>query len=242
MNKLIKSFLYNVYALKAHKIQYIPILFILIISQFISISGMKDDMTMLISILTISIIFMSAPLIISVCRNIMLLEGVENQYVSFFKKDYFSLYIRKLVLLMLSMLIITVLIILVNQIILLILNNDNLAKFLYPISLIYIIYIYTRILFILPASAVGEDISILESFKISKRYSIKIFTSYILLIAIYSMPSFFIYFFNLTDHIKANTVLLYAFSLLSILIVIAELISQTVLISLYYKEIRRPIK
>ena len=83
---------------------------------------------------------------------------------------------RKLVLLMLSMLIITVLVILVNQIILLILDNDNLAKFLYPISLIYIIYVYTRILFILPASATGEDISILESFEMSKRHSIKIFT------------------------------------------------------------------
>ena len=238
MSNFIKSFLYNAYALKAHRMQYVPILFILIISQFISISGIKENMTMLIAILTISIIFISAPLIISICRNVTLLEGVENQYTSFFKKDYFSLYIRKLVSLMISMLVITVFIIIINQTILLILNNDNLAKFLYPISLVYIIYIYTRILFILPAAAIGDDISVLDSFKLSKCYSIKIFISYIALISIYSAPSFFINFFNLVENIKNNNILLYTYSLLSILIVIAELISQTVLISLYYKEIR----
>ena len=177
---ILKSILYTIYFLKLSLKNYLPVIFYLITAQLIII---KIHNNLLIILFFIGYLLISSPLVVNIFRNIIHNEPLINDYIYFFKKPYTKLFIKKLFYLVFSITAICI----VHIIVLSPLFPSDISKMtiILYILLMYMIYIYTRIVFILPASSNNISISLKDSYLLTKNKSFKIYFLYIALMAPY---------------------------------------------------------
>ena len=226
MRIILKSILYSVYLIKVSWKNYLPVSFYLIISQFLVMYAQNPYLVLLFFVGYLGI---SSPLVINIFRNIILENDIKNSYIDFFKEDYTKIFINRIFYLLSC----TILIYIIHIIILSPFFPSDISKmtiYLY-ILFAYMIYIYSRIMFVLPGAACGLKKNLKDSYIFTKGKSIKIYFLYLVLIVPYV---------SLNILISGNENLLEykeIFVIISIIIQMVFTIISTALVGFIYKDI-----
>ena len=132
----------------------------------------------------IGFLFASSPIIINISRSIINDEIISNKYLSCIDKTYTRLYIKKIFYLLAVMVTIYFAHILILSPFF---PKDDLPKLIMSaiVLLMYMLYIYTRIMFVLPAATIDINLHIKDSFNYTKGCSVKIYFLYIAIIIPY---------------------------------------------------------
>lgn len=226
MRIILKSILYSVYLIKVSWKNYLPVSFYLIISQFLVMYAQNPYLVLLFFVGYLGI---SSPLVINIFRNIILENDIKNSYIDFFKEDYTKIFINRIFYLLSC----TIVIYIIHIIILSPFFPSDISKmtiYLY-ILFAYMIYIYSRIMFVLPGAACGLKKNLKDSYIFTKGKSIKIYFLYLVLIVPYV-------YLNIL--ISGNENLLEykeIFVIISIIIQMVFTIISTALVGFIYKDI-----
>ena len=226
MRIILKSILYSVYLIKVSWKNYLPVSFYLIISQFLVMYAQSPYLVLLFFVGYLGI---SSPLVINIFRNIILENDIKNSYIDFFKEDYTKIFINRIFYLLSC----TIVIYIIHIIILSPFFPSDISKmtiYLY-ILFAYMIYIYSRIMFVLPGAACGLKKNLKDSYIFTKGKSIKIYFLYLVLIVPYV---------TLNILISGNENLLEykeIFVIISIIIQMVFTIISTALVGFIYKDI-----
>lgn len=177
---ILKSLLFTFYYLKVSYRNYIPLAIFLILFHY-AINNISSFF--IIFVFFVIYLIVSAPISVNIFRSILKNEILENSYFNFYYETYTKLFLKKLFILISSIVGIYVAILIILSPFL---SKDiaNMTLSLYLIFL-YIIYIYTRLFFILPGAALNKSYSLKDSYNITKGYSIKIYLFYVSLILPY---------------------------------------------------------
>ena len=226
MRIILKSILYSVYLIKVSWKNYLPVSFYLIISQFFVMYAQNPYLVLLFFVGYLGI---SSPLVINIFRNIILENDIKNSYIDFFKEDYTKIFINRIFYLLSC----TIIIYIIHIIILSPFFPSDISKmtiYLYMLFA-YMIYIYSRIMFVLPGAACGLKKNLKDSYIFTKGKSIKIYFLYLALIVPYV---------SLNILISGNENLLEykeIFVIISIIIQMVFTIISTALVGFIYKDI-----
>ena len=226
MRIILKSILYSVYLIKVSWKNYLPVSFYLIISQFLVMYAQNPYLVLLFFVGYLGI---SSPLVINIFRNIILENNIKNSYIDFFKEDYTKIFINRIFYLLSC----TIVIYIIHIIILSPFFPSDISKmtiYLY-ILFAYMIYIYSRIMFILPGAACGLKKNLKDSYIFTKGKSIRIYFLYLVLIVPYVSLNILISGYeNLFEYKEI-------FVIISIIIQIIFTIISTALVGFIYKNI-----
>ena len=226
MRIILKSLLYTAYYIPVALKNYVPIFLYLIFSQFLVMY--TQSIYLVLSFFT-GYLFITSPMLINIYRNIILNDEIENSYIDFFKKDYTKIFLNRIFYLLFSILIIYI----VHIIILSPFFPEDIAKMTFYLYILfaYMIYIYCRIMFILPGAACGLKKSLKDSYIFTRGSSVKIFLLYLLFIGPYVLINFLISnYANLLSYQEF-------FIFISILIQLFFTITSTSLVGYLYKDI-----
>ena len=180
MKLIVKSILYALYFTKTFVKGYLPVVIYLVLSQFLI---MKTQNILLVVLFFLGYLIVSIPIALNIFRNIISKEDLVNDYLYFFRQEYTGLFIKKIFYLLISIIIIyTAHIIVLSPLFPTDISQINI--YLYVLFM-YMLYIYTRIMFILPAAAHNISKGLKDSYIISKGKSVKIYFSYIAVILPY---------------------------------------------------------
>ena len=180
MKTVLKSFIYSFYFAKVSLKNYLPLIVYLVISQFLI---MITQNMILVLVFFMLYLIASAPVALNVFRNIIAEEDIINSYSYFIDKSFSKLFVKKIMYLAGSMFLIYLAHIIVlspffpSEI-------QKISPYLY-ILFMYMIYIYTRIIFILPAASNNISKSLKESYVLTKGNSIRIYFMYVLILVPY---------------------------------------------------------
>ncbi|MFL2559924.1 MAG: hypothetical protein ACJ0QT_02085 [Gammaproteobacteria bacterium] len=177
MRDILKSILFSFYYIKVAKKNYLPFLLYLALIQIIQ-NYLHDIMYLSKSVVFIELLFTigffvaSSPIVINISRSIINDEVISNEYISYINKTYAKLYIKKLFYLLAAMIIICIVHIMILAPFI---PNDDPQKviILGTALMMYMIYIYTRIMFILPAAAINISLDLKDSFNYTKGFLYK---------------------------------------------------------------------
>ena len=226
MRIILKSILYSVYLMKVSWKNYLPVSFYLMISQFLVLYAQNPYLVLLFFVGYLGI---SSPLVVNIFRNIILENDIKNSYIEFFKKDYTKIFINRIFYLLSC----TIAIYIIHIIILSPFFPSDISKmtiYLY-ILFAYMIYIYSRIMFILPGAACGLKKNLRDSYLFTKGKSIKIYFLYLILIVPYIFLNILISGYeNLFEYKEI-------FVIVSIIMQIVFTIMSTALVGFIYKDI-----
>ncbi len=226
MRIILKSLLYTAYYIPVALKNYVPIFLYLVFSQFLV---MYTQSIYLVLFFFTGYLIISSPLVINIFRNIILNNNIENIYIDFFKKDYTKIFLNRIFYLLFSILIIYI----IHVIILSPFFPADIAKMTFYLYILfaYMIYIYSRIMFILPGAACGLKKSLKDSYIFTRGSSVKIFLLYILLIGPYVLINFLIS--NYTNLLSYQEIFIF----ISILMQLFFTIISTSLVGYLYKDI-----
>ena len=226
MRIILKSLLYAAYYIPVAPKNYVPIFLYLVFSQFLV---MYTQSIYLVLFFFTGYLIISSPLVINIFRNIILNNNIENSYIDFFKKDYTKVFLNRIFYLLVSILIIYI----IHIILLSPFFPADIAKMTFYLYILfaYMIYIYSRIMFILPGAACGLKKSLKDSYIFTRGSSVKIFLLYILLIGPYVLINFLIS--NYTDLLSYQEIFIF----ISILMQLFFTIISTSLVGYLYKDI-----
>ena len=226
MRIILKSLLYTAYYIPVALKNYVPIFLYLVFSQFLV---MYTQSIYLVLFFFTGYLIISSPLVINIFRNIILNNNIENNYIDFFKKDYTKIFLNRIFYLLFSILIIYI----IHIIVLSPFFPADIAKMTFYLYILfaYMIYIYSRIMFILPGAACGLKKSLKDSYIFTKGSSVKIFLLYILLIGPYVLINFLIS--NYTNLLSYQEIFIF----ISILMQLFFTIISTSLVGYLYKDI-----
>ena len=180
MKTVLKSFIYSLYFAKISLKNYLPLVLYLVVSQFLI---MITQNILLVLVFFMLYLVASAPVALNIFRNIIMEENIVNSYSYFIGKSFSKLFVKKIMYLAASMF----LIYLVHVIVLSPFFPSEIQKitpYLY-ILFMYMIYIYTRIIFILPAASNNISKSLKDSYILTKGNSIRIYFMYISILVPY---------------------------------------------------------
>ena len=180
MKTVLKSFIYSLYFAKISLKNYLPLVLYLVVSQFLI---MITQNILLVLVFFMLYLVASAPVALNIFRNIIMEENIVNSYSYFIGKSFSKLFVKKIMYLAASMF----LIYLVHVIVLSPFFPSEIQKitpYLY-ILFMYMIYIYTRIIFILPAASNDISKSLKDSYILTKGNSIRIYFMYISILVPY---------------------------------------------------------
>ena len=180
MKTVLKSFIYSLYFAKISLKNYLPLVLYLVVSQFLI---MITQNILLVLVFFMFYLVASAPVALNIFRNIIMEENIVNSYSYFIGKSFSKLFVKKIMYLAASMF----LIYLVHVIVLSPFFPSEIQKitpYLY-ILFMYMIYIYTRIIFILPAASNNISKSLKDSYILTKGNSIRIYFMYISILVPY---------------------------------------------------------
>tara|TARA_B110000902_G_C14170101_1_gene536484 strand:+ start:416 stop:1108 length:693 start_codon:yes stop_codon:yes gene_type:complete len=180
MKTVLKSFIYSLYFAKISLKNYLPLILYLVVSQFLI---MITQNILLVLVFFMLYLVASAPVALNIFRNIIMEENIVNSYSYFIGKSFSKLFVKKIMYLAASMF----LIYLVHVIVLSPFFPSEIQKitpYLY-ILFMYMIYIYTRIIFILPAASNNISKSLKDSYILTKGNSIRIYFMYISILVPY---------------------------------------------------------
>lgn len=226
MKIILKSILYSLYLIKMSWKNYLPVAFYLILSQFFVMYAQSPYLVLLFFVGYLAI---SSPLVINIFRNIILEDDIKNSYIEFFKKDYTKIFINRIYYLLSCI----ILIYIIHIIILSPFFPSDIPKmtiYLY-ILFAYMMYIYSRIMFILPGAACGLKKNLKDSYLFTKGKSIKIYFLYLTLIVPYVTLNILLSGYeNLLEYREI-------FVFISIIIQIIFTIISTALVGFIYKSI-----
>tara|TARA_Y100000992_G_scaffold239176_1_gene169903 strand:- start:679 stop:1374 length:696 start_codon:yes stop_codon:yes gene_type:complete len=226
MRIILKSLLYTAYYIPVALKNYVPIFLYLVFSQFLV---MYTQSIYLVLFFFTGYLIVSSPLVINIFRNIILNNNIENNYIDFFKKDYTKIFLNRIFYLLFSILIIYI----IHIIVLSPFFPADIAKMTFYLYILfaYMIYIYSRIMFILPGAACGLKKSLKDSYIFTRGSSVKIFLLYILLIGPYVLINFLIS--NYTNLLSYQEIFIF----ISILMQLFFTIISTSLVGYLYKDI-----
>ncbi len=226
MRIILKSLLYTAYYIPVALKNYVPIFLYLVFSQFLV---MYTQSIYLVLFFFTGYLIISSPLVINIFRNIILNNNIENNYIDFFKKDYTKIFLNRIFYLLFSILIIYI----IHIIVLSPFFPADIAKMTFYLYILfaYMIYIYSRIMFILPGAACGLKKSLKDSYIFTKGSSVKIFLLYILLIGPYVLINFLIS--NYTNLLSYQEIFIF----ISILMQLFFTIISSSLVGYLYKDI-----
>ena len=226
MRIILKSLLYTAYYIPVALKNYVPIFLYLVFSQFLV---MYTQSIYLVLFFFTGYLIVSSPLVINIFRNIILNNNIENSYIDFFKKDYTKIFLNRIFYLLFSILIIYI----IHIIVLSPFFPADIAKMTFYLYILfaYMIYIYSRIMFILPGAACGLKKSLKDSYIFTRGSSVKIFLLYILLIGPYVLINFLIS--NYTNLLSYQEIFIF----ISILMQLFFTIISTSLVGYLYKDI-----
>ena len=226
MRIILKSLLYTAYYIPVALKNYVPIFLYLVFSQFLVMY--TQSIYLVLSFFT-GYLIISSPLVINIFRNIILNDNIENSYIVFFKKDYTKIFLNRIFYLLFSILIIYI----IHIIVLSPFFPADIAKMTFYLYILfaYMIYIYSRIMFILPGAACGLKKSLKDSYIFTRGSSVKIFLLYILLIGPYVLINFLIS--NYTNLLSYQEIFIF----ISILMQLFFTIISTSLVGYLYKDI-----
>ena len=226
MRIILKSLLYTAYYIPVALKNYVPIFLYLVFSQFLV---MYTQNIYLVLFFFTGYLIISSPLVINIFRNIILNNNIENVYIDFFKKDYTKIFLNRIFYLLFSILIIYI----IHVIVLSPFFPADIAKMTFYLYILfaYMIYIYSRIMFILPGAACGLKKSLKDSYIFTRGSSVKIFLLYILLIGPYVLINFLIS--NYTNLLSYQEIFIF----ISILMQLFFTIVSTSLVGYLYKDI-----
>jgi len=229
MRIVLKSLLYTFYFIKISWKNYTPLLVYLILSQFLV---MLAQNVFLVLLFFIGYLIISAPVVVNIFRNIILDKGIGNNYFEILNNNYTKLFLNRIFYLLASVIGIYIL----HIIILSPFFPEEISKitlYLYAF-LIYMIYIYSRIMFILPAAACNIKKNLKDSYNLTKGKSLKIYFFYILIVIPYLLINIAISYYSGFYEFKE------VFLLISIFLQIFFTILSTSLIGYLYREFLSP--
>jgi len=226
MKIILKSFLYSFYFIKMSWKNYFPVFLYLLFSQF---TVMYTQNIYLVILFFAGYLIVSSPIAINIFRNIIMNVDLRNSYSDFFLDIYTKVFINRIFYLLFSIIGIYIL----HIIILSPFFPSDVSKitsYLY-ILFAYMLYIYTRIMFILPGAACGLKKNLKDSYLLTKGNSVKIYLMYFFLIAPYVFLNMIISNYASLSEYKE------IFILLLIIIQIFFTIVSTSLVGYVYKSI-----
>ena len=224
MKTVLKSFIYSFYFAKVSLKNYLPLIVYLVISQFLI---MITQNMILVLVFFMLYLIASAPVALNVFRNIIAEEDIINSYSYFIDKSFSKLFVKKTMYLAGSMFLIYVAHIIVlspffpSEI-------QKISPYLY-ILFMYMIYIYTRIIFILPAASNNISKSLKESYVLTKGNSIRIYFMYVLILVPYLL-------INIAISRYASINYEFIFVFISIIMQVFFTIISSALIAYIYKD------
>jgi len=224
MKTVLKSFIYSIYFAKVSLKNYLPLIVYLVISQFLI---MITQNMILVLVFFMLYLIASAPVALNVFRNIIAEEDIINSYSYFIDKSFSKLFVKKIMYLAGSMF----LIYLAHIIVLSPFFPSEIKKispYLY-ILFMYMIYIYTRIIFILPAASNNISKSLKESYVLTKGNSIRIYFMYVLILVPYLL-------INIAISRYASINYEFIFVFISIIMQVFFTIISSALIAYIYKD------
>ena len=226
MRIILKSLLYTAYYIPVALKNYVPIFLYLVFSQFLV---MYTQSIYLVLFFFTGYLIISSPLVINIFRNIILNNNIENNFIDFFKKDYTKIFLNRIFYLLFSILIIYI----IHIIVLSPFFPADIAKMTFYLYILfaYMIYIYSRIMFILPGAACGLKKSLKDSYIFTRGSSVKIFLLYVLLVGPYVLINFLIS--NYTNLLSYQEIFIF----ISILMQLFFTIVSTSLVGYLYKDI-----
>ena len=224
MKTVLKSFIYSFYFAKVSLKNYLPLIVYLVISQFLI---MITQNMILVLVFFMLYLIASAPVALNVFRNIIAEEDIINSYSYFIDKSFSKLFVKKVMYLAGSMFLIYLAHIIVlspffpSEI-------QKISPYLY-ILFMYMIYIYTRIIFILPAASNNISKSLKESYVLTKGNSIRIYFMYVLILVPYLL-------INIAISRYASINYEFIFVFISIIMQVFFTIISSALIAYIYKD------
>jgi len=224
MKTVLKSFIYSFYFAKVSLKNYLPLIVYLVISQFLI---MITQNMILVLVFFMLYLIASAPVALNVFRNIIAEEDIINSYSYFIDKSFSKLFVKKIMYLAGSMFLIYLAHIIVlspffpSEI-------QKISPYLY-ILFMYMIYIYTRIIFILPAASNNISKSLKESYVLTKGNSIRIYFMYVLILVPYLL-------INIAISRYASINYEFIFVFISIIMQVFFTIISSALIAYIYKD------
>ena len=224
MKTVLKSFIYSFYFAKVSLKNYLPLIVYLVISQFLI---MITQNMILVLVFFMLYLIVSAPVALNVFRNIIAEEDIIDSYSYFIDKSFSKLFVKKVMYLAGSMF----LIYLAHIIVLspfFPAEIQKISPYLY-ILFMYMIYIYTRIIFILPAASNNISKSLKESYVLTKGNSIRIYFMYVLILVPYLL-------INIAISRYASINYEFIFVFISIIMQVFFTIISSALIAYIYKD------
>jgi hypothetical protein len=224
MKTVLKSFIYSFYFAKVSLKNYLPLIVYLVISQFLI---MITQNMILVLVFFMLYLIASAPVALNVFRNIIAEEDIINSYSYFIDKSFSKLFVKKIMYLAGSMFLIYLAHIIVlspffpSEI-------QKISPYLY-ILFMYMIYIYTRIIFILPAASNNISKSLKDSYVLTKGNSIRIYFMYVLILVPYLL-------INIAISRYASINYEFIFVFISIIMQVFFTIISSALIAYIYKD------
>ena len=224
MKTVLKSFIYSFYFAKVSLKNYLPLIVYLVISQFLI---MITQNMILVLVFFMLYLIASAPVALNVFRNIIAEEDIINSYSYFIDKSFSKLFVKKIMYLAGSMFLIYLAHIIVlspffpSEI-------QKISPYLY-ILFMYMIYIYTRVIFILPAASNNISKSLKESYVLTKGNSIRIYFMYVLILVPYLL-------INIAISRYASINYEFIFVFISIIMQVFFTIISSALIAYIYKD------
>ena len=224
MKTVLKSFIYSFYFAKVSLKNYLPLIVYLVISQFLI---MITQNIILVLVFFMLYLIASAPVALNVFRNIIAEEDIIDSYSYFIDKSFSKLFVKKIMYLAGSMFLIYLAHIIVlspffpSEI-------QKISPYLY-ILFMYMIYIYTRIIFILPAASNNISKSLKESYVLTKGNSIRIYFMYVLILVPYLL-------INIAISRYASINYEFIFVFISIIMQVFFTIISSALIAYIYKD------
>lgn len=221
---VLKSLLFGIYFLKIAKKNYFPVIFYLLLTQLVILSIPN---IFLLLIFFVGYLLVSSPISINIFRNIILDKDIIDNYMYYYNQSYTLLYMKNIMKLLFFMIAIYFL----HIIILSPFFPEDISimtPYLYAL-LIYMIYIYTRVMFILPTSACEILSGLKESYSLTKNNSIKIYLLYVCLVAPYLIINLYI------TNIAKNSDIQYVYLVIAILLQVIFTIFNSALIGYIYK-------
>ena len=224
MKTVLKSFIYSFYFAKVSLRNYLPLIVYLVISQFLI---MITQNMILVLVFFMLYLIASAPVALNVFRNIIAEEDIIDSYSYFIDKSFSKLFVKKIMYLAGSMFLIYLAHIIVlspffpSEI-------QKISPYLY-ILFMYMIYIYTRIIFILPAASNNISKSLKESYVLTKGNSIRIYFMYVLILVPYLL-------INIAISRYASINYEFIFVFISIIMQVFFTIISSALIAYIYKD------
>ena len=233
MKTVLKSFIYSFYFARVSLKNYLPLIMYLVISHIIIIVTQN---ILLALVFFMCYLVASAPVALNVFRNILADEDIIDSYSYFISKSYSKLFIKKIMHLAGSMFLIYIAHLIVLSPFLPFATSQELTKAdiqkiipYFYVLMMYMIYIYTRIMFILPAAFNNISKSLKDSYVLTKGSSIKVYLMFISVLA----PYFLI---KLAIHKYAGNNYEFIFVFISILMLVFFTIISSALIAYIYKD------